>query len=157
MLPIYVCGSHCNFIYICLKYFLKCVIKNCSYFMVYQSLCPHNYSGSFSPAMCVFQGEVSYIRVKEDHGSSERRSGGRSRSRSYSPRRRGSPTYSPVRRSYSRSRTRSRSNYWTPLRKANWAWMICTYQTHSTGMFYFMFYYCHFPNNSKTITTNLFY
>lgn len=66
------------------------------------------------------EGEVSYIRVKEDvggsggggGGSSDRRSGdGRSsRSRSYSPRRRGSPTYSPVRRqSYSRSRSRSRS------------------------------------------------
>lgn len=64
------------------------------------------------------EGEVSYIRVKEDvgggGGGSDRRSGdGRSsRSRSYSPRRRGSPTYSPVRRqSYSRSRSRSRSNY----------------------------------------------
>ncbi|GLH00323.1 2-methoxy-6-polyprenyl-1,4-benzoquinol methylase, mitochondrial [Gryllus bimaculatus] len=57
------------------------------------------------------EGEVSYIRVKEDYGSgsSGRGSGGRSRSRSYSPRRRGSPTYSPVRRSFSRSRSRSRS------------------------------------------------
>jgi arginine/serine-rich splicing factor 1/9 len=53
------------------------------------------------------EGEVSYIRVKEDRGGSDRRSGGRSRSRSYSPRRRGSPTYSPVKRSYSRSRSRS--------------------------------------------------
>uniref|UniRef100_A0A1B6D700 RRM domain-containing protein n=1 Tax=Clastoptera arizonana TaxID=38151 RepID=A0A1B6D700_9HEMI len=65
------------------------------------------------------EGETSYIRVKEDYagggggprdslldrgGSADR---GRSRSRSYSPRRRGSPTYSPVRRSYSRSRSRS--------------------------------------------------
>lgn len=65
------------------------------------------------------QGEVSYIRVKEDYGgggSGGRGSGGgRSRSRSYSPRRRGSPTYSPVRRSFSRSRSRSRS------RSYNWA------------------------------------
>ncbi|KAF5280169.1 hypothetical protein FQR65_LT15032 [Abscondita terminalis] len=53
------------------------------------------------------EGEVSYIRVKEDRGGSDRRSGGHSRSRSYSPRRRGSPTYSPVKRSYSRSRSRS--------------------------------------------------
>ncbi|KAF7282105.1 splicing factor 2 [Rhynchophorus ferrugineus] len=55
------------------------------------------------------EGEVSYIRVKEDRGGSGDglRSGGRSRSRSYSPRKRGSPTYSPVRRSYSRSRSRS--------------------------------------------------
>uniref|UniRef100_A0A1B6DP01 RRM domain-containing protein n=2 Tax=Clastoptera arizonana TaxID=38151 RepID=A0A1B6DP01_9HEMI len=64
------------------------------------------------------EGETSYIRVKEDYaggGSGGRnsidRSGsldrGRSRSRSYSPRRRGSPTYSPVRRSYTRSRSRS--------------------------------------------------
>ncbi|XP_014216026.1 serine/arginine-rich splicing factor 1B [Copidosoma floridanum] len=60
------------------------------------------------------EGEVAYIRVKEDHGSSndrnrsEDRDRGRSRSRSYSPRRRSSPTYSPVRK-YSRSRSRSRS------------------------------------------------
>ncbi|XP_050313639.1 serine/arginine-rich splicing factor 1A [Anthonomus grandis grandis] len=54
------------------------------------------------------EGEVAYIRVKEDKGGSDgRRSGGRSRSRSFSPRRRGSPTYSPVKRSYSRSRSRS--------------------------------------------------
>ncbi|KAG8326592.1 Serine/arginine-rich splicing factor 1 [Homalodisca vitripennis] len=62
------------------------------------------------------EGETSYIRVKEDYsGSSGMRDsmdrGGsvsrHSRSRSYSPRRRGSPTYSPVRRSYSRSRSRS--------------------------------------------------
>jgi len=67
------------------------------------------------------EGETSYIRVKEDYsesggggsgGGGERveRGGsygkGRSRSRSYSPRNRGSPTYSPVRR-YSRSRSRS--------------------------------------------------
>lgn len=88
-----------------------------------------------------FQGEVAYIRVKEDTGeSSERGRGGgggsfggggggggggagyerggyerdRSRSRSFSPRprRRGTPTYSPVRRaSFSRSRSDSRSNY----------------------------------------------
>ncbi|XP_034828231.1 serine/arginine-rich splicing factor 1B [Maniola hyperantus] len=67
------------------------------------------------------EGEVSYIRVKEDYGSGGGASGGgggdRDRSRSYSPRspsfarRRGSPTYSPVRRSYSRSRSRSRNNY----------------------------------------------
>jgi len=50
------------------------------------------------------EGETAYIRVKEDRGSSSRRS----RSRSYSPRRsRGSPTYSPVKRSYSRSKSRS--------------------------------------------------
>ncbi|XP_050512645.1 serine/arginine-rich splicing factor 1A [Diabrotica virgifera virgifera] len=53
------------------------------------------------------EGEVAYIRVKEDKGGSERRSGGRSRSRSFSPRNRGSPTYSPVHRSFSRSRSRS--------------------------------------------------
>lgn len=78
------------------------------------------------------EGEVAYIRVKEDTGeSSDRGRGGgsfggggggydrgydrdRSRSRSYSPRprRRGTPTYSPVRRtSFSRSRSDSRSNY----------------------------------------------
>ncbi|XKL64549.1 hypothetical protein PGB90_004635 [Kerria lacca] len=58
------------------------------------------------------EGEISYIRVKEGHSSNGADSpypsrGGRSRSRSYSPvtRRRGSPTYSPVRRSYSRSRS----------------------------------------------------
>ena len=72
------------------------------------------------------QGEVAYVRVKEDSGDS--RSGGargeRERSRSYSPGNknrgsRGSPSYSPVRRSprgggggggggaYSRSRSRS--------------------------------------------------
>uniref|UniRef100_A0A2A4K8P2 RRM domain-containing protein n=1 Tax=Heliothis virescens TaxID=7102 RepID=A0A2A4K8P2_HELVI len=60
------------------------------------------------------EGEVSYIRVKEDYGGggggADRYSGDRDRSRSYSPRRRGSPTYSPVRRSYSRSRSRSRSH-----------------------------------------------
>lgn len=60
----------------------------------------------------ITQGEISYIRVKEGHSSNGADSpypsrGGRSRSRSYSPvtRRRGSPTYSPVRRSYSRSRS----------------------------------------------------
>uniref|UniRef100_A0A1B6KM70 RRM domain-containing protein n=1 Tax=Graphocephala atropunctata TaxID=36148 RepID=A0A1B6KM70_9HEMI len=62
------------------------------------------------------EGETSYIRVKEDYSGSSgvRDSTDRavsvdrhSRSRSYSPRRRGSPTYSPVRRSYSRSRSRS--------------------------------------------------
>lgn len=51
------------------------------------------------------EGEVAYIRVKEDYGSRSR-----SRSRSYSPRRtRGSPTYSPANRSRSRSHSRSRS------------------------------------------------
>jgi len=60
------------------------------------------------------EGENSYIRVKEDYGGSSpsgARGGGRSRSRSRSPRGyRGSPTYSPVRRtSYSRSPSRSRS------------------------------------------------
>nr|CAD7460765.1 unnamed protein product [Timema tahoe] len=62
------------------------------------------------------EGEVSYVRVKEDYGGSGgggggggSSGGGRSRSRSFSPRRRGSPTYSPVRRSFSRSRSRSRS------------------------------------------------
>jgi len=57
------------------------------------------------------EGEVSYVRVKEDSGSSSRgsadRGRSRSRSRSYSPRRRGSPTYSPVKRDYSRSRSAS--------------------------------------------------
>ncbi|XP_015906500.1 serine/arginine-rich splicing factor 1 [Parasteatoda tepidariorum] len=49
------------------------------------------------------EGEVAYIRVKQDYES-------RSRSRSYSPRRtRGSPTYSPANRSRSRSRSRSNS------------------------------------------------
>ncbi|CAH1389594.1 unnamed protein product [Nezara viridula] len=72
------------------------------------------------------EGETSYIRVKEDYyggrdsydrSSGER--GGRSRSRSASPRRRGSPTYSPVRRNSfspdsryrSMSRSRSHSRY----------------------------------------------
>ncbi|XP_011196868.1 probable splicing factor, arginine/serine-rich 3 [Zeugodacus cucurbitae] len=60
------------------------------------------------------EGEVSYIRVREDTAEGDR--GGRDnrdRSRSYSPRarRRGTPTYSPLRRSYSRSRSRSRSNF----------------------------------------------
>ncbi|XP_071448719.1 serine/arginine-rich splicing factor 1B isoform X3 [Hetaerina americana] len=45
------------------------------------------------------EGEVSYIRVKEDYGGGgggrSSGGGGRSRSRSYSPRRRGTPTYSP--------------------------------------------------------------
>jgi len=52
------------------------------------------------------EGEVAYIRVKEDNDRRDR-----SRSKSKSPRkRRGSPTYSPVRRSsYSRSRSRSGS------------------------------------------------
>ncbi|XP_059612381.1 serine/arginine-rich splicing factor 1A [Phlebotomus argentipes] len=59
------------------------------------------------------EGEVAYIRVREDSGE-ERRDNfrDRSRSRSFSPRRRrGTPTYSPVRRSFSRSRSDSRSNY----------------------------------------------
>uniref|UniRef100_A0A1L8DGV9 Putative alternative splicing factor asf/sf2 rrm superfamily n=1 Tax=Nyssomyia neivai TaxID=330878 RepID=A0A1L8DGV9_9DIPT len=54
------------------------------------------------------EGEVAYIRVREDSGE-ERRDNfrDRSRSRSFSPRRRrGTPTYSPVRRSFSRSRNR---------------------------------------------------
>ncbi|KAK9509147.1 hypothetical protein O3M35_006528 [Rhynocoris fuscipes] len=74
------------------------------------------------------EGETSYIRVREDfagYGGGGGGGGGggrdsvenygardRSRSRTYSPRRRGSPTYSPVRRSYSsasRSPSRSRS------------------------------------------------
>lgn len=68
------------------------------------------------------EGEVSYIRVREDSGEDRGGRGGggggggggeyrdRSRSRSYSPRprRRGTPTYSPVHRvSYSRSRSHS--------------------------------------------------
>ncbi|KAL0267122.1 UNVERIFIED_CONTAM: hypothetical protein PYX00_009477 [Menopon gallinae] len=57
------------------------------------------------------EGEISYVRVKEDGGSSSRgsmdRGRSRSRSRSYSPRRRGSPTYSPVKRDFSGSRSRS--------------------------------------------------
>ncbi|KAI8120781.1 serine/arginine-rich splicing factor 1-like [Lucilia sericata] len=68
------------------------------------------------------EGEVSYIRVREDCGDGDRGMGGRdfgrggmgvrSRSRSFSPRprRRGSPTYSPVRRQ-TFSRSRSRSNF----------------------------------------------
>ncbi|XP_030373572.1 serine/arginine-rich splicing factor 1A isoform X2 [Scaptodrosophila lebanonensis] len=58
------------------------------------------------------EGEVAYIRVREDSGDNDRGGGNRdyrdrSRSRSFSsrPRRRGTPTYSPVRRqTYSRSR-----------------------------------------------------
>ncbi|CAG0885321.1 unnamed protein product [Darwinula stevensoni] len=60
------------------------------------------------------EGEVAYIRVKEDHGggSDGRVSTRRSRSRSYSPRqKRSSPTYSPMRRSHSRSRSGSRDSY----------------------------------------------
>ncbi|XP_055690349.1 serine/arginine-rich splicing factor 1A isoform X1 [Lutzomyia longipalpis] len=59
------------------------------------------------------EGEVAYIRVREDSGDDRRDSfRDRSRSRSFSPRRRrGTPTYSPVRRSFSRSRSDSRSNY----------------------------------------------
>lgn len=57
------------------------------------------------------EGETSYIRVKRDDGGSRRsrtKSRSRSRSRSRTPRRgRGSPTYSPVRRSASRSRSKS--------------------------------------------------
>uniref|UniRef100_A0A8D8QJT4 Serine/arginine-rich splicing factor 1 n=1 Tax=Cacopsylla melanoneura TaxID=428564 RepID=A0A8D8QJT4_9HEMI len=62
------------------------------------------------------EGEVAYIRVKEDTGSAADSDGDRSRSRSRSRshpsrgggRGRGSPTYSPVKRtSYSRSRSRS--------------------------------------------------
>ncbi|XP_067614135.1 serine/arginine-rich splicing factor 1-like [Eurosta solidaginis] len=55
------------------------------------------------------EGEVSYIRVREDSGDGgDRRDFRGNRSRSFSPRRRrGSPTYSPVRRSFSRSRSRS--------------------------------------------------
>jgi len=69
------------------------------------------------------EGETAYVRVKEDHGGSSPRGGSprggsprgsryRSKSRSRSPRNfRASPTYSPVRRSYSRSRSRSRDRY----------------------------------------------
>ncbi|KAF2363530.1 RNA recognition motif domain [Trinorchestia longiramus] len=83
------------------------------------------------------EGENSYIRVKEDYGGGSPRGGSprgggggggggsggggggsgggyrfRSRSRSRSPRGyRGSPTYSPVRRSFSRSRSRSRDRF----------------------------------------------
>uniref|UniRef100_A0A1B6FSK3 RRM domain-containing protein n=1 Tax=Cuerna arida TaxID=1464854 RepID=A0A1B6FSK3_9HEMI len=68
------------------------------------------------------EGETSYIRVREDYSEGSGSGGGgysrpversdsngrgRSRSRSYSPRNRASPTYSPVRRNYSRSRSRS--------------------------------------------------
>lgn len=61
------------------------------------------------------EGEVAYIRVKEDYSGGgsddDRASRSRSRSRSYPSRGggrgRGSPTYSPVQRSYSRSRSRS--------------------------------------------------
>lgn len=53
------------------------------------------------------EGEVSYIRVKEGNSDDSPGYSRRSRSRSYSPvgRKRGSPTYSPVRRSWSRSRS----------------------------------------------------
>lgn len=67
------------------------------------------------------EGETAYIRVKEDYGGGTPPrgggggsgggpgAGGRYRSRSRSPRmHRSSPTYSPVRRSMSRSRSRSR-------------------------------------------------
>lgn len=60
------------------------------------------------------EGEVSYIRVREDSGEDRGGRDYRDRSRSFSPRprRRGTPTYSPVRRTtYSRSRSRSRSNF----------------------------------------------
>lgn len=50
------------------------------------------------------EGEVAYVRVREDSSGKSR-----SRSRSYSPRKRSSPTYSPARRSRSRSKSRSRS------------------------------------------------
>uniref|UniRef100_A0A336MV56 CSON005778 protein n=1 Tax=Culicoides sonorensis TaxID=179676 RepID=A0A336MV56_CULSO len=56
------------------------------------------------------EGEVAYIRVREDNN--DRRE--QTRSRSFSPRRkRGSPTYSPVNRraSYSRSRSGSRRSF----------------------------------------------
>lgn len=53
------------------------------------------------------EGEVAYVRVKEDSGGRD----SRSRSRSHSPRRsRSPPSYSPVKRNYSRSRSRSRSH-----------------------------------------------
>ncbi|KAL4096451.1 hypothetical protein QTP88_021404 [Uroleucon formosanum] len=61
------------------------------------------------------EGEVTYIRVKDDYGGGSSRrsrdynSRSRSRSASYSPRDRGTPTYSPVRKSRSYSRSRSRS------------------------------------------------
>lgn len=68
------------------------------------------YSYSFNLFWLVFsQGEVSYVRVREDTGDDRSRS--RSRSSLSPRRRRGTPTYSPVRRSYSRSRSDSRSNY----------------------------------------------
>ncbi|KAJ8676377.1 hypothetical protein QAD02_012164 [Eretmocerus hayati] len=56
------------------------------------------------------EGETTYIRVKEDgSGGSHSRGGDRDggRSRSHSPNRRGSPTYSPLRKNQSRSRSRS--------------------------------------------------
>lgn len=53
------------------------------------------------------EGEVAYIRVRGDNDRNSR-----SRSRSYSPRRRrASPTYSPINRASSRSRSRSFQNY----------------------------------------------
>jgi len=57
------------------------------------------------------EGEVAYVRVREDSGKS------RSRSKSYSPRRRSSPTYSPRRNQsprHSRSRSRSHSRSRSP-------------------------------------------
>lgn len=54
------------------------------------------------------EGEVAYIRVREDSTNTDDRRGADYRDRSYSPRRRrGTPTYSPVQRSFSRSRSRS--------------------------------------------------
>jgi arginine/serine-rich splicing factor 1/9 len=61
------------------------------------------------------EGEVTYIRVKDDYGGGSSRrsrdyySRSRSRSVSFSPRDRGTPTYSPIHKSCSYSRSRSRS------------------------------------------------
>ena len=72
-----------------------------------------------------FQGESSYVRVKEDLEGRDSRSRSRSRSRSKS-RSRGSPTYSPVRGSggAARSRSRSKSKSKSKSRSRSRSWII---------------------------------
>ena len=57
------------------------------------------------------EGETSYIRVREDYTGSDPPDDAPTSRQSYSPppRQRASPTYSPLRRSYTRSRSRSTS------------------------------------------------
>ena len=70
------------------------------------------------------QGEVAYIRVKEDY----RGRGSRSRSHSFSPprRTRGSPSYSPMRRS------RSRSPYWAHSHLSHIEWTYMEWHVYVT-------------------------